>query len=293
MCASVAQEQIERKVLDEGLAQRLAWVPGDAGGRLQLPAPSPGGETALIGRIGDGDPLIGAEEAVARQDPAALLRGLGALALLARSRRVVLTIRDDLTRLLATLRRLAEGTVVRVVAVPAVYPQDDASLRCDVAQILDRRPAAFADALVVSSVVLGDVAMALDGEAIGCRWVSVSGAVRRPTTRLFPLGCRVDDAVAAAGGATENVWVAYENGLVSGRRVDADDVIDLATRALVVLPPEHPRVQDAAVPLADRVRQAASTCVQCRLCTEGCPVWLTGGHLEPHLVMRHLLRSFG
>jgi Na+-translocating ferredoxin:NAD+ oxidoreductase RnfC subunit len=87
-------------------------------------------------------------------------------------------------------------------------------------------------------------------------------------------------------------WAAFENGLLAGRRRDADDVVDWATRSIVFVPAAHVRVRDEAVPLSDRIRQAASVCQHCRTCTDGCPVWLTRGGLQPHLLTRQLARSF-
>ncbi|PID38208.1 MAG: hypothetical protein CSB49_06730 [Proteobacteria bacterium] len=258
--------------------------------------PSPGAPTPLIGRVADEDPLCRAEEAAARESPAGLLRALGALALLADSRRVALAVRDDYRDLLVTLRQLAADTRIEIVSVPARYPRDNDSLRCDVAAALDRLPSAYEGAPVFDALVLRDVATALDGAQQPDRLVSVVGAVSRPVTRALPLGCSIEDAVAAAGGIAAGVsavaWVAYENGLLGGLRRDADDVVDLATRSLVILPATHPRVREDAVPLADRVRQAAAACLQCQVCREGCPVWLTRGGLQPHLLTRQLARGF-
>jgi hypothetical protein len=162
MTAPAAAIDTERAALEAGLRRRLARVAAVDGGPLPWLDRAPGGSAPLIGRVADGDPLCRAEEAAAREAPAALLRALGALALLADSRRVALAVREDSDDLLATLRQLASGTRVEVVAVPARYPRDDDSLRCDVAAALDRLPAAFDAAPIFDAVVLRDIAAALD-----------------------------------------------------------------------------------------------------------------------------------
>lgn len=274
------------------LARRLASVADAQGRRLRLPAPQPGETVGVVGRIADDEPLLRGDEAAARRAPAALLRGLGVLSLLADSRRVFLAIRDDHAELLETFRQLTAESAIEVVALPARYPLDDRSLLADVALLTSRRPALFAAARVFAAATLVAVGEALDGRPQLERAVSIVGAVAHPRTSFLPLGCRVEDAVALAGGATSRAWVAYENGIVAGRRVLAEDVVDLATRGLVILPADHARVIDETVPLTDRLRQAASVCQPCRLCTEGCPTWLSGAELEPHRLLRLLGQSF-
>lgn len=274
------------------LARRLATVADAQGRRLRLPAPRPGETVVVVGRIADDEPLLRGDEAAARRAPTALLRGLGVLSLLADSRRVLLAVRDDHVELLETFRQLTAESAIEVVALPARYPLDDRSLLADLAELTQRRPASFATARVFGASTLVSVGEALDGRPQLERAVSIVGAVARPQTRFLPLGCRVEDAVTIAGGATTRAWVAYENGIVAGRRVLGEDVVDLATRGLVIVPADHARAIDETVPLADRLRQAASVCQQCRLCTEGCPAWLSGAELEPHRLLRLLGQSF-
>jgi Na+-translocating ferredoxin:NAD+ oxidoreductase RnfC subunit len=108
----------------------------------------------------------------------------------------------------------------------------------------------------------------------------------------MPVGTRVADAVAAAGGATcGEAWVALGDGPLTGRPLDRDDVVTKATRALVVMPAAADAVRRLTTPLADHVRRSLSACEKCAMCSDACPPRLLGGRLRPHELVRALSRA--
>src|SRR5581483_4481785 len=100
------------------------------------------------------------------------------------------------------------------------------------------------------------------------RFVTVAGAVARPSVLAVRAEATVDELVAQAGGATDDAWVALERGSL-----------------LLVLPAAHEQVRRARTPIADWLVRAASACEGCRQCSEACPPALGGAPLRPHEVI--------
>jgi len=261
-----------------------------SGARLALEGP---GCSALVGRVCDAEPLFETELALGRAVPQRLIQGLGALGMLCAARRLVLASSNegDLARRLVDGTR---GTRVEVIPLVPAWPLDAGSLVCDLAGAMGCSVAAagLERSTVVDAVVLHDVALALEGRSVLRRHVTVAGAVGEPAVLIVPLGTAMSDLVAACGGSPDAGWVPWRNGVLGGERVDWGDVVDLDTRGLVVLPHDHGLVRRATTPVADELRRALSACVNCRVCTEACPIQLNGGELRPHLVMLGVAASW-
>lgn len=240
---------------------------------------------AVIGRVGEGEPLLATDHALAAESGERLLRGLVALALLHGSPRAVLAIREDLWAPLSALRRRAAG--LELPRFAPRYPLPARSLVCD---LCERPGFAGADNELESMVVydattLVDVGAALDGEVVTQRAVSVVGAVQRPAVVRARIGTPIGELVAARGCADYGLTL-YHNGALGGRRGDASQEVSPATRGVLVLPHRHPLALEETTPDADWPARCAAACVSCRTCTEVCPVALEGAPLQPHLLAR-------
>jgi len=241
----------------------------------------------VVGRVCDDEPLLQTEAALGRSAPHRIVRGAAALAMLCDTERMILAVRGDDAALLRRMRQEAEGTRLEVAEVAASVPLDDRSLLCDLALAGTARRALVADA-----VVLDDVGTALEGRFPLRRTVTVAGAVQEPAVVQTPIGTTMQDLVQACGGSPDVGWVPWHNGVLGGRRAGWEDVVELDTRGVVVLPHDHPQVRAAATPLSDVVARIVSACTSCRICTDTCPVHLIGGNLTPHLVMQALSCGF-
>lgn len=274
---------LRREMLD-CLRARGVW---DREGKL-LSIPD-GAVPAVVGRVADDEPLFATEAAVASEVPHLIVRGLGAVAMLSRAGRVILAVatgaRDVLTRLKAEVC----GSRVELVELPPSTPMDRDQVICDLAQRAGQSvPAAGLDrALVLDAVELRDVALALAGAGISrSRFVTVAGAVREPAVVAAPVGTPVADLVARCGGCADPGWLAWHNGVLRGAAAGWDQVVEPGTRGVVVLQHDHPLRRRSCTPVGDLVRRIPSACASCRICTDACPVFLAGGQLAPHDVMR-------
>jgi len=260
------------------------------GRRLSLESRAP----AVVGRICDEEPLFETEASLGLTAPDRVIRGLAALAMVVEARRVVLAVCADNRELVRRLEQQTHGTRVELWSLPAAAPLGARDVLCDLAQLAGKSVAGAGldRAMVADAVELEDIGGALQGCLPLWRTLSVVGAVGQPAIVRAPLGTSMEHLVQACGGA-EVGWVAWRNGLPRGQRVGQQDVVELDTRGVLVLPPSHGQVREATTPLFDRIRRVAAACSGCRICTDACPVFLSGGDLEPHRVMQAVAAGFG
>jgi Na+-translocating ferredoxin:NAD+ oxidoreductase RnfC subunit len=234
---------------------------------------------AVIVAAVDGEPLVATQRRLAALETVALGRGLAAIVKAVGARRGVVAVERRARELAAPLASAG----LEVVQIPDVARCGDAAdLAYDVLGRAD-------GALVVDASAAIELAR---GKAVTDRAVTVAGHVLRPGVRNVPLGARIADVVAAAGGSTCGVaWVPLGDGPLSGRVLDRDDVVTKATRAIVVLPARADAVRRIAAPLADHVRRSLSACEPCAMCSDVCPPRLLGGRLRPHELVRALGRA--
>lgn len=126
------------------------------------------------------------------------------------------------------------------------------------------------------------------GHGVTHKFVTVAGEVKQPMTVRVPLGVRISEVVAAAGGITCEDPAYISGGPMMGKLVSAADVITKTTNAILVLPRDHTVVMNKNRNPQIMLRRAMSVCCQCRSCTELCSRHVAGYPVEPHMVMRVL-----
>ena len=143
---------------------------------------------------------------------------------------------------------------------------------------------------VVNNVeTLYNVDLALKGQAVTDKFVSVSGAVKEPKSFWVPVGTSYRDIVALGGGATVSDIVLFISGIMMGTMTfDIDDVVTKTCGGVIVLPRDHYLVTRRDRSQQEMNRIGKSACDQCSYCTEFCPRYLLGYEVQPHKVMRSL-----
>lgn len=116
--------------------------------------------------------------------------------------------------------------------------------------------------------------------------VSIVGEVEHPATLRLPIGMSVKDAVALTGAITCQSPAYVMGGPMMGHLGTENTVITKTTNAIIVLPESHKIVMRMHKNLEVERRRAASSCCQCRTCTELCPRHALGHPIEPHRIMR-------
>lgn len=143
---------------------------------------------------------------------------------------------------------------------------------------------------VVSNVeTLYNVHHAERGVPVTRKFLTVTGAVKKPQSFWAPLGTPFRDLLAVAGGATVKDFGIFISGLMMGTlSFSLDEVVTKTTGGLIILPREHYLISRKERPAKAMHRIGRSACDQCSYCTEFCPRYLLGYEVMPHKVMRSL-----
>ncbi len=134
------------------------------------------------------------------------------------------------------------------------------------------------EAELVDARVLVAAAEAARGLPPLC-YLTVAGAVGRPTVMAAQQDARVSELVARAGGAEVDDWVAIGGGAPAGRLPARDAFAREIDGVLLILPAGHEVVRRLRTPVADWLMRAASACEGCRVCSDACPA------LAPHEIV--------
>ena len=128
-----------------------------------------------------------------------------------------------------------------------------------------------------------------EGRSVTRKFLSVTGAVRKPQSFWAPLGTPFRDLIAHAGGSTTSEYGMFVGGIMMGKlSFDVDDVVTKTTTGLILLPKNHYLITRKSRPAEAMARIGKSACDQCSYCTEFCPRFLLGYDVQPHKVMRSL-----
>ena len=129
---------------------------------------------------------------------------------------------------------------------------------------------------------------AINGKPVMTKYVTVAGEVAKPLTVCAPIGTKISELIAAAGGVTCDDPAYISGGPMMGKLIDIKEVVTKTTNAIIVLPSNHTVILNKNRNAAINLRRAMSVCCQCKTCTELCSRNVLGYPVEPHAVMKVL-----
>jgi Na+-translocating ferredoxin:NAD+ oxidoreductase RnfC subunit len=143
---------------------------------------------------------------------------------------------------------------------------------------------------VVSNVeTLYNVDRASRDLPVTTKFITVTGAVRKPQSFWAPVGITYRELIEHCGGATTSDYGMFVSGIMMGAlSFDFEDVVTKTLGGIIVLPRDHYLITRKSKPLELMHRIGKSACDQCSYCTEFCPRYLLGYDVQPHKVMRSL-----
>jgi Na+-translocating ferredoxin:NAD+ oxidoreductase RnfC subunit len=119
-------------------------------------------------------------------------------------------------------------------------------------------------------------------------YVTVTGEVKTPSTLKVPIGCQVSSLLELAGGVNTENYEIIIGGPMTGKLINELYTVTKTTKAIIVLPKDHPVVLKKQINAATNMKRAMSVCSQCQMCTDLCPRALLGHSIQPHKIMNAL-----
>lgn len=193
-----------------------------------------------------------------------------------------------------TIRALGEVLTdypkVRICAVRATYPMGDEVILIYEATGRVIHPGGIPideNVVVYNTETMYNLYRAVHQQIpVTNKLVSIVGEIDKPLTVRVPLGTTVKEAVSLAGKITVENPAYVMGGPMMGKPGTENTVITKTTNAIIILPDDHKLVRSIHKNMDVERRRAASSCCQCRTCTEMCPRHALGHPIEPHRIMR-------
>lgn len=238
------------------------------------------------------EPLLKLHRQVLERHTVEILSALTEILRATGASRGIVAIKEHYRAALEALRsELADFPMISVHTLRSVYPAGDEIIL--IQEVTGRlvepgRLPASVGVTVCNVESVYNVYRAIKGLPVTDKFVTVAGEVRQPMTLLVPLGTKISELIAAAGGETVDNAAYLSGGPMMGRLITGSDVVTKTTNAVLVLPPNHAVVLNKNRNPKVNLLRTMSVCCQCRSCTELCSRHVIGYPVEPHLVMRML-----
>ncbi len=251
------------------------------------------------------EPLLYTDQYIMKHHASRIGRAMRALGQASGAERLVLAIKKKHSDIIPDLRETLAPFAVSLHLMEDFYPAGDEQIL--VREVTGRSVPPLGIPLNVGAIVANVGTLANVGAALGehtqaesvsegvvpvtDKILTVTGAVRTPGILRAPLGTCMLECLQGCGGALPDAPVFVIGGPMMGRVEEdiealAAETVTKTTGGLIVLPAGHYLHCNATLPLEVARRRAASTCIQCRACSDICPRGLIGHPFQTHEVMR-------
>jgi len=242
------------------------------------------------------NPLSFAEEYLLQREWLKVIDGLKLLMVNHQAEKGIIAVSKSDRPVIADLKRCIEDCDnIDLFFVDNFYPAaDQAILIYEVTRqpYYRRTPAALSGSLVYDIQTVVNIYEAVTEEKpVTRRLLTCTGEVALPSLVLGHLGVSFREIIELCGGATTTIdeYVILSGTPVRGAIItDIDTPVTRSTTTITVLPADHELANERSQTLGAQIRKIKSVCNQCSFCTELCPVYLLGGKLYPHLIMRQI-----
>lgn len=213
------------------------------------------------------EPYITCDDRLMRENPDDILRGAAIVLHMMGAHRCLIGIEDNKPEAIAALTAASHADArFETIAVPTRYPAGGEKQLIKVLTNIEvprgRRATEFGLLCLNVATVAAIYRAVVHGEPMIDRIVTVTGAgIVQPENFRVPLGTKISDVIAAAGGYTAGTDRLIMGGPMMGFALHQDDVpIVKATNCLLALRPQDRPLEPAPQP-----------CIRCSLCAEACP----------------------
>jgi len=238
------------------------------------------------------EPLVHKDFELMHRAPAEILSGLRLMMEATGAKRGKFGIKEKNAPAIDAVRAHLGSLPVDLVLLGDFYPSGDEYelVYSATGRLIPPAGIPLAVGCVVNNVeTLYNVHFASQGIPVTRKFLSVVGAVRKPTSLWAPIGASFGELITIAGGATVPEYGIFVSGLMMGSLASGpDEVVTKTTGAVIVLPRDHYLFTRRERSEASMHHIGKSACDQCSYCTEFCPRYLLGYEVMPHKVMRSL-----
>jgi len=235
------------------------------------------------------EPLLRTDQQLAATEPELLVKGLAAAMKAAGASEGIIALKAKYKAAIAALQpHLKKG--MRIGILRDIYPAGDEPITIWLTTGRRVPPGGLPIdiGVIVNNVqTMINIGRAQSGEPVTTRTLTVTGVVAEPKTVTVPIGTPIYEVLALAG-ITPNPGIAVINGgpVMGSVVTDFLEPVTKTTGGLIVLPVDHPLIQQKQLPSRSVLQHARTVCEQCCFCTDLCPRHLIGHELSPHLLVR-------
>lgn len=238
------------------------------------------------------EPLLKVHRQVLEAHTVEVLSAMTDILRVSGAKRGIIAIKAHYKATLAALEaEIGDYPGLSIHKLDAVYPAGDELILIKevTGRVVQPGKLPVSEGVVVCNVEsVYNIYRAMDGYSVTDKYVTVAGEVKNPVTLLVPLGTKISELVAAAGGLLREDVEYISGGPMMGKTVTPHDYVTKTTNAILVLPEDHTVILNKHRNAKISLRRAMSVCCQCRSCTELCSRHVMGYPVQPHLVMRVL-----
>ena len=249
--------------------------------------------TVIVSALTD-NPLSFAEEYLLQSEWHKIIEGLKLLVTKHQAEKGIIAVSNSNRPVIADLKRCVEDCDnIDLFFIGDFYPAaDQAILIYEITgqPFSGATPAAISGSLVYDlRTVINIYEAVTEGEPVTRRLLTCTGEVALPSLVLGHLGVSFREVIELCGGATIAEYVILSGAPPRGAIItDIDTPVTRSTTTITVLPADNELVKERSQTLGAQIKKCKSVCNQCSFCTELCPVYLLGGKLYPHLIMRQI-----
>lgn len=261
----LAAEDIAARVAAAGIVG-LGGATFPAALKLNLSRNS--GVQTLIMNGGECEPYLTCDDRIMRERAVQIIEGIRLIATAVAAQEVLVGIEDNKPEAIAAMQNAAQGTAVKVVAMPSMYPMGSEK---QIIQVLTGREIPAGGRPADIGVLVHNVATAFAvqqairyGKPLLSRIVTVSGgAIKTPCNVEALVGTPVQELIDFADGYTQPATRLVLGGPMMGQQFTNTNVpVVKGTSGVLAL-------------TASEIGQAeASPCIRCSTCVRACPVGL-------------------
>lgn len=237
------------------------------------------------------EPLLRLHRQVLALHAYEIMHALAQMARMVEAERVIIAVKASYREAVQAVEaNLPSFPMISIGLLPEIYPAGDevVTIYETTGRVVPPGQLPISIGVCVFNVeTIYNVSQALaTGKPVTHKYISIAGAVRRPSTYLAPLGITYQELIDLAGGALIDQPALIAGGPMTGLLCQPYDVVTKTSNAVLVLPENHPMILNRKTRSSVDLQRAMSVCCQCQMCTDLCPRYLLGHPIQPHALMR-------